>query len=63
MGFFWDLMQQNQISQQRDRASTLDQRVSQLEDRLNDTNKLLRLLLERLEKQLGEDIDKDGRVG
>jgi BMFP domain-containing protein YqiC len=63
MGFFWDLMQQNQISQQRDRASTLDQRVSQLEDRLDDTNKLLRLLLERLEKQLGEDIDKDGRVG
>lgn len=63
MGFFWDLMQQNQISQQRERASTLDQRVSQLEDRLNDTNKLLRLLLERLEKQLGEDIDKDGRVG
>ena len=63
MGFFWDLMQQNQISQQRERASTLDQRVSQLEDRLNDTNKLLRLLLERLEKQLGEDLDKDGRVG
>ena len=63
MGFFWDLMQQNQISAQRDRASTLEQRVSQLEDRLDDTNKLLRLLLERLEKQLGEDIDKDGRVG
>lgn len=63
MGFFWDLMQQNQISQQRDRASTLDLCVSQLEDRLDDTNKLLRLLLERLEKQLGEDIDKDGRVG
>ena len=63
MGFFWDLMQQNQISQQGDRASTLDLRVSQLEDRLDDTNKLLRLLLERLEKQLGEDIDKDGRVG
>ncbi len=33
------------------------------EDRLNDTKKILRLLLERLEKQLGEDIDKDGRVG
>ncbi len=63
MGFFWDLMQQNQISAQRDRASTLEQRVSQLEDRLDDTNKLLRLLLERLEKQLGEDIDQDGRVG
>ncbi len=63
MGFFWDLMQQNQISQQRERASTLDLRVTQLEERLDETSRLLRLLLERLEKQLGEDIDKDGRVG
>ena len=63
MGFFWDLMQQSQISEQRERASTLDQRVTRLEERLDETNRLLRLLLERLEEQLGEDIDKDGRVG
>ncbi len=63
MGFFWDLMQQNQISEQQKRASTLEQRVTRLEDRLDQTSQLLRLLLERLEKQLGEDIDKDGRVG
>ncbi len=63
MGFFWDLMQQNQISKQSERASTLEARVEQLEDRLDETRRLLRLLLERLEKQLGEDIDKDGRIG
>ncbi len=63
MGFFWDLMQQNQISEQQKRASTLEQRVTRLEERLDQTSQLLRLLLERLEKQLGEDIDKDGRVG
>ena len=63
MGFLWDLMQQNQISKQRERASTLEGRVDQLEERLDETTQLLRLLLERLEKQLGEDIDKDGRIG
>ena len=63
MGFFWDLMQQNQISKQSERASTLEARVEHLENRLDETQQLLRLLLERLEKQLGEDIDKDGRIG
>ena len=63
MAFFWDLIQQNQISEQKKRASTLEGRVGQLEERLDETHKLLRLLLERLEEQLGEDIDKDGRIG
>ena len=63
MGFFWDLLQENELSKQRKRASSTDQRVTQLEERLDETNRVLRLLLERLEQQLGEDIDKDGRVG
>lgn len=63
MGLFWDLMQQGQIDQQRNRASTLEDRLAQLEARLDSTQKLLSLLLERLEKELGEDIDKDGSVG
>ena len=63
MGLFWDLIQQGQIDDQRNRASTLEDRVAELESRLGSTQKLLRLLLERLEKELGEDIDKDGSVG
>ena len=63
MGFFWDLMQQSQISDQRERASTQEGRVARLEERLDETRQILRLLLERLEQHLGEDIDKDGRVG
>lgn len=63
MGFFWDLLQQSQISDQRQRASTLEGRVAQLEDRLDEIQRLLRLLLEKLETSLGEDIDKDGRIG
>jgi len=63
MGLFWDLIQQGQIDKQRNRASTLEDRVAELESRLGSTQQLLRLLLERLEKELGEDIDKDGSVG
>jgi hypothetical protein len=63
MGLFWDLIQQNQISEQAERASSLDARVARLERRLGETRKLLQLLLERLEENLGEDIDKDGKVG
>lgn len=63
MGFFWDLIQQSQISEQKQRASTLEGRVMQLERELEETRRLLRLLLERLEKSLGEDLDNDGRIG
>lgn len=63
MGLFWDLIQHNQIQEQRKRAETLDERVRQLEEELQQTKQLLRTLLERLETHFGEDLDKDGRVG
>jgi hypothetical protein len=63
MGLFWDLIQQNQIDSHARHASSLEERVSQLEVSLNETRSLLQVMLERLEKSLGEDIDKDGRVG
>jgi hypothetical protein len=63
MGLFWDLIQQSQISEQRNRAATLEQRVAQLEAELLQTRRLVHALLQRLEKELGEDIDRDGRIG
>ena len=63
MGFFWDLIQQSQISEQRERAGSLEQRIERLEDEVAQTRKLLRTLLERLERHLDEDVNKDGRVG
>jgi hypothetical protein len=33
------------------------------EDQLADTRKLLGLVIERLEQNLGEDLDEDGKVG
>jgi chaperonin cofactor prefoldin len=63
MGLFWDLIQQNQISNQSSRADSLEQRVASLERQVDATNRLLRELLTRLEHRLGEDIDRDGRIG
>jgi hypothetical protein len=63
MGLFWDLIQHNQIQEQRRHAETLDERVKRLEQELQQTKQLLGTLLERLETHVGEDLDKDGRVG
>ena len=63
MGLFWDLIQQSQISDQRTRASSLEDRVTRLESDLHDARRLVRTLLERLEKVVGEDINEDGEIG
>ena len=63
MGLFWDLMQQSQISEQRGRAESLEQRVHQLERELHQTRQLLHKLVTLLEREYGKDIDGDGQVG
>lgn len=63
MGLFWDLIQQSQISEQRSRATSLEDRVRQLEGELLQTKQAIRNLLEILEKHFGEDINRDGKIG
>ena len=63
MGLFWDLMQQSQISKQRDTAATLEVRVEQLERDLDRTREVLHRLVVVLEQQTGEDLDQDGKIG
>ena len=63
MGFFWDLYQQSQIDQHRDRSKSLEARVEALERDNDRLAKLLREVIGRLEKHVGVDLDKDGRVG
>ena len=63
MGFLWDLIQQSEINKQGERAVTLEGRVAALEQSLEQTNELVRVLLQRLEHQLGKDLDGDGTVG
>lgn len=63
MGLFWDLIQQSQIEEQKDRASTLEERVAHLESELHDTQVLLIKTLKALEHSTNQDIDGDGQVG
>jgi uncharacterized protein involved in exopolysaccharide biosynthesis len=63
MGLLWDLIQQGQIREHRDRATSLEERVERLERELDQTRGLLNTLLQRLESHLGEDLDRDGKVG
>ena len=63
MGLFWDLYQQSQISDHRDRAESLEARVDNLERENERLATLLREVIGRLEKHVGVDLDKDGRVG
>lgn len=63
MGFFWDMIQQSQISEHRNRAETLEMKVQYLEKDLLQTQCLLRNLIIRLEEKFGEDLDNNGFVG
>lgn len=63
MGLFWDLIQQNQISNQGSRTSSLEGRIDRLELQMRENQRLLAALLERLEKHFGADLDGDGRIG
>ena len=63
MGLFWDLLQQSQISEHRDRAESLEARVDRLEQENERLTTLLHEVIGRLEKHVGADLDQDGRVG
>jgi hypothetical protein len=63
VGLFWDLYQQSQISDQRDRSATLEARVDRLERENERLTMLLREVIQRLEKHVGTDLDQDGRIG
>ena len=63
MGIFWDLMQQDEIEKQQNKAATLEERVNQLEKELDGTRTLLRKTLEALETHIKVDIDGDGKLG
>lgn len=63
MGLFWDLMQQEEIDSQKEKAESIEDRVEILERELEKTRKLLMDTLHVLEKHVGQDIDMDGKIG
>ncbi len=63
MGLFWDLIQQNELEEQKGKADSLEERVNELERELTSTKALLLKTLHILEKQSGLDINEDGLIG
>ncbi|RNC83573.1 MAG: hypothetical protein ED556_13555 [Winogradskyella sp.] len=63
MGLFWDLIQQSEIENQKNKAASLEQRVADLEHELEKTQDLLLRTLRVLEERSGQDIDNDGVIG
>lgn len=63
MGALWELAQQGQQRRTAAAASSLDQRVSDLESRLEAQTQLLSMLIRKLEQRFGEDLDEDRRIG
>ena len=63
MGFFWDTIQHMDIEKQKERATSLEDRVSELEVELRKTQELLVGMVTRLEARFGEDFDGDGEAG
>jgi len=63
MGLFWDLMQQNEIQEQGEKAKNLEEKVAFLEKKLEKTNEIRQKTLAALENYLGKDIDGDGKKG
>jgi hypothetical protein len=63
MGFVWDLIQHSQIEEQSKRSGSLEMRVAQLENELQQVRQTLHEALRRLEQRFGEDLDGDQRIG
>lgn len=63
MGIFWDLMQQDELEKQEEKAKSLEERVNLLEMELTKTRDLLRKTLMALETHVSKDIDGDGKMG
>lgn len=63
MGLFWDLIQQSELDEQKGKADSLEERVSELENELSNTKALLLKTLRVLEERSGQDIDDDGEIG
>ncbi|TXE17516.1 hypothetical protein ES692_09600 [Psychroserpens burtonensis] len=63
MGIFWDLIQQDELQKQEEKANSLEERVERLESELAATRILLNKTLVALETHLVKDIDGDGKMG
>jgi hypothetical protein len=59
----WDLIQQFQLGEARNQASSLEERVVYLERKVERNERVMVELIRYLEKREGRDLDGDGAVG
>jgi hypothetical protein len=59
----WNLIQQVQLGEARDQASSLEQRVAYLEGQVERSNKVLVEVIKYLERKENRDVDGDGKIG
>ena len=63
MGILWDMYQQNKINENIGRTDSLDDRVRELELRVSMQERVIRSLIDQLERKFGEDLSGDGQIG
>ena len=59
----WNLIQQVQLGEARNQASSLEERVAYLERKVGRNERVMVELIGYLEKREGRDLDGDGAVG
>ena len=63
MGILWDMYQQNKINENIGRTDSLDDRVRDLALRVSMQERVIRSLIDQLERKFGEDLSGDGQIG
>lgn len=63
MGLFWDLIQESKIAEHGKRAESMEARMAQLEQDVDQMRRVLGETLRRLERHVGADLDGDGSIG
>jgi hypothetical protein len=63
VGILWDMYQQNKINENIGRTDSLDDRVRELELRVSMQERVIRSLIDQLERRFGEDLSGDGEIG
>jgi hypothetical protein len=63
MGLVWNVVQQRQIADERQKTMSIEEKVKHLEDQLGKIQQDLVQLIQILETKMGEDLDHDGKIG
>ena len=63
MGLLWEIVQSGFIYGQKRKSDSVEDRVSYLENALQQTQNTIRELVKKIEEIHGLDVDGNGRIG